>query len=686
MYREVVLSSKTSFGTPEIVVDQNSLVFGEVAIDMTEIKTVKVDNTGDGNLIVTNITSDKTQFTVDKTAFTLPPGGSTNVKVMFKPTAVGDVTGTLTIVNNAGDVQITLSGKGIQGGEVSKPGHVDPSYLQIQSAEKPITVDGVLDEKDWQRRFDHLVFRSHFVPGDVQYAITGEELVKGSYTDTTTTIVKILHHGLDLYISLQSDDKSVCRFGDSWEGDGLFMKINDANGVAVEYKLYFNLAGTDPVIHYEEPGLYPGSGTGAAYKMPGTIVNDTTQVDAGYTAELVIHLANLGYTDPYANVPVMINIFDPDGYPDGAGAWGAIGVFHKTWWGSQWGPDMRVLRLADPPVKNAIKTSDSMVLDGQLTEGFWANADSVVIAKGSNTSSGGYYMQWGNSLNAYTDISTAVVKFAHKGTDLYIGVVSNDSSVCKWSPGWEADGLFLWMTYKGLIPGPTERLEIKAMYFNATQGAGISFETSANLPTGGAEGASYEPAGTVTHTESNGKDAGYSLEVVVHTDLFGYSDGDTVKLSAVIWDMDYASADVFDQNVADYAPHWWGAQWVDPTFEKYYMYREVVLSNLTVGVNDESPTQIVSDFNLEQNYPNPFNPTTNITFKLPIATTVTVAVYDVLGKKLATLVDNQKFATGNHTIKWNGKDNTGNQMSSGVYFYKISSSQFTKTRKMVLMK
>jgi len=118
----------------------------------------------------------------------------------------------------------------IWAGSLFAQGHVDPPYLQIQSAEHPITVDGKLDETDWQRRFDQLVFRSHFTPGDVEYGATNGTLVKGTYTDTTTTIVRILHDGLDLYISLQSDDKSVCRFGDSWEGDGLFMKIQDAQG------------------------------------------------------------------------------------------------------------------------------------------------------------------------------------------------------------------------------------------------------------------------------------------------------------------------------------------------------------------------------------------------------------------------------------------------------------------------
>lgn len=565
-------------------------------------------------------------------------------------------------------------------------GHVDPPVLQIQSAENPITIDGVLDETDWQRRFDHLIYRDNFVPGDVEYDVTGDVLVHGTYTDTTTTILRVLHYGMDLYISLQSNDQSVGKFGWSWEGDGLFMKIADAQGAQVEYKLYFNLNGTDPDIHYEEPGLYPGSGSGAAWKHSSTIVNDTSAADSGYTAEMVIHLDHLGYTSTDYDIPVLLNIFDPDGYVENMDPYGTIGAYYKSWWGSEWGPDTRVLRLADPPSKIAITTSETFTLDGQLNESFWNNADYVQIYKNSPKSSGGYYMQWGHATNEYEDQSIATVKFAHNGTDLYIGVQSNDSSVCSWSPGWEADGLFLWMTYKGIIPIPPDRLEIKAMYFGTTMGDPIQFQLSGNVPTGAAEGASYEPAGTVTHTETNGPDDGYSLEVVVHTDLFGYLDGDVVNLSAVIWDMDYGSTDAFDPAISDYAPHWWGTQWVDMNFEKYYMYRQVVLSDCTaVGIGDDFVYSTVNGYNLEQNYPNPFNPTTTIKYNLPTSTDVKIEVFNLLGAKIATLLDD-KQAAGDHSVEWSGIDQNGDFVASGIYFYKMSTSDFNQTKKMILIK
>jgi hypothetical protein len=207
------------------------------------------------------------------------------------------------------------------------------------------------------------------------------------------------------------------------------------------------------------------------------------------------------------------------------------------------------------------------------------------------------------------------------------------------------------------------------------------------VPTGGAEGMSFEPAGTVTHTETNGSDAGYSSEVVVHTNLFGYSDLDTVILSAVIWDLDYSSADTFDVDVADYAPNWWGTQWVDPTFEKYYMYREVILSNETsVGIHDSGNiTTLPIEFRLEQNYPNPFNPTTNIRFFLPATSDITIDIYNLLGSKVTTLYNGMQEA-GSHTVVWDGTDKFGNGVASGIYFYQLATSSFNQTRKMMLLK
>jgi hypothetical protein len=83
---------------------------------------------------------------------------------------------------------------------------------------------------------------------------------------------------------------------------------------------------------------------------------------------------------------------------------------------------------------------------------------------------------------------------------------------------------------------------------------------------------------------------------------------------------------------------------------------------------------------LEQNYPNPFNPTTTISYAIPENSVVTLKVYDLLGREVATLVNEQKKA-GNYGVKFDGS-----QLSSGVYFYQLRSGSLTIVRKMLLLK
>jgi len=89
-------------------------------------------------------------------------------------------------------------------------------------------------------------------------------------------------------------------------------------------------------------------------------------------------------------------------------------------------------------------------------------------------------------------------------------------------------------------------------------------------------------------------------------------------------------------------------------------------------------------FALSQNYPNPFNPETEIHFQIPKDSQVKLVIYNLLGQKIRTLVDEQK-QTGNHTIKWHGRDDFGSSVASGVYLYALEAGEFFEVKKMVLM-
>jgi len=121
-----------------------------------------------------------------------------------------------------------------------------------------------------------------------------------------------------------------------------------------------------------------------------------------------------------------------------------------------------------------------------------------------------------------------------------------------------------------------------------------------------------------------------------------------------------------------------------------YTFLKADLSDLT-DVNEDNNNRI-DKFELIGNYPNPFNPSTTIKFTIPASlnpsqggTLITLKVYDILGREIKTLVDENKTA-GEYSVTWDGKDKTGNEVSSGIYFYNIRFGEKSISKKMVLMR
>jgi hypothetical protein len=114
--------------------------------------------------------------------------------------------------------------------------------------------------------------------------------------------------------------------------------------------------------------------------------------------------------------------------------------------------------------------------------------------------------------------------------------------------------------------------------------------------------------------------------------------------------------------------------WIDEV--KFYNH----VPDSYVATSIDEPTQVPEKISLKQNYPNPFNPTTKINYSLPAAEDVSLTVYDVLGREVATLIDKQQQA-GTYSVTFNAE-----QYSSGVYFYRLQTENTSKVRKMLLVK
>lgn len=111
------------------------------------------------------------------------------------------------------------------------------------------------------------------------------------------------------------------------------------------------------------------------------------------------------------------------------------------------------------------------------------------------------------------------------------------------------------------------------------------------------------------------------------------------------------------------------------------------LDSVSVGIDDlADPATQPNDFALAQNFPNPFNPTTSIAFQLPQQAEVSLVIYNTLGERVRVLTS-QSYAAGTHQLTWDGKNDNGSEIGSGIYFYRLTANQqFVDMKKMVLLK
>lgn len=119
-------------------------------------------------------------------------------------------------------------------------------------------------------------------------------------------------------------------------------------------------------------------------------------------------------------------------------------------------------------------------------------------------------------------------------------------------------------------------------------------------------------------------------------------------------------------------------------FKIYASWKPII-----TGISQQN-SPLPATFGLKQNYPNPFNPTTNISFAVKENAFTTITIFNILGQKIATLVE-QQMNPGTFTTRWNGVDDRGVSVSSGVYYVRMNASygsgeNFTEMRKIVLMK
>jgi hypothetical protein len=171
--------------------------------------------------------------------------------------------------------------------------------------------------------------------------------------------------------------------------------------------------------------------------------------------------------------------------------------------------------------------------------------------------------------------------------------------------------------------------------------------------------------GTVTHYENVGTPTDFSFRKVTESFAEIYA-GNSTRCSPFLVDIDA------DDDLDVFTGRFMGG---------LYFHRNITGE---VGANPE-PDQAPSLFVLEQNYPNPFNPTTTITYRLPERTNVTLTIVNVLGQSVRTLIQTELEA-GVHTVVWDGRNDAGIVVASGIYFYRLEAGGFRRAAKMMRVK
>ena len=182
-----------------------------------------------------------------------------------------------------------------------------------------------------------------------------------------------------------------------------------------------------------------------------------------------------------------------------------------------------------------------------------------------------------------------------------------------------------------------------------------------------------------------------SWDAVTHGDLAGYDlyrshwqSGVFEKINTTPIAVNHA----IDMSPSDTLPYWYyvtavyaNSSW--GTAESFGSNKDSGRLTNPTGIAEESP--IPREFFLSQNYPNPFNPTTTISYGLPKDSNVKLEIFNLLGQRVMTLLDERQTA-GYKSIIWDGRDNNGQSVSSGIYFYRVNTGDRQITKKMTLLK
>lgn len=151
------------------------------------------------------------------------------------------------------------------------------------------------------------------------------------------------------------------------------------------------------------------------------------------------------------------------------------------------------------------------------------------------------------------------------------------------------------------------------------------------------------------------------------------------------WNFDEGQGQVFRDLTSYGSNGYLGSTPQEDQYDPRWVLSDAPIQGIQTGTGPGSQSELPKSVEVFQNYPNPFNAETKISFALPKESSVRLEIYDMLGRWVATLADGS-IAAGKHDIIWNGKTDSGEALSSGMYFYRLKTDDFDQTKKMMMLK
>jgi hypothetical protein len=613
--------------------------------------------------------------------------------------------------------------------------------IWARNASGPITLDGKLTEADWAsaESLNVIMGQNNGWPGSGWWWQSGAK----PGTDPTNATVKFLVNGDNLYVAFICRDKSVGAVADWAHFDEFITNLrypqptgvsgtpgrdgNTQQNYEITYGYYCGsdwgdtLAGTVGGT----PGFMGFAGSQNIWPRPDSLkaiwdavttvqgtANDDATPDTSWTTEFVFNLAYFGYNPQQAGGDIAMynfSIWDYDyAWPVDTIKNSSTTVWEQGVWGNASAyshlriymrPDVTTSSGAVPTVGPdwTIPVAGNYaapVIDGKLNDPVWASAPSLQMKYGDGALRAAYpsTMKWRSGQTQYTvngstnpviDPSLATVKYFVKADTLYLGFDVKDKFVQSVKlpdgsyDGNRQDGFDVIFNDRGLLDG--DSIFARHDFAFIVDSAGGTKKLN-DLALGGWDSVNCVRvkiglnSGTTVDTSGTQADSGYTAEMAIDLTKLGYPDGlgDGVAwFSLIFWDGDSFTGGSYGTKTWIGRPGGWddGPAW-------FYIDQSTVLA-----VNSNA-NAVPVEFALLGNYPNPFNPSTTIKFQVPQQSEITLDVYDVIGRLVASKSLGIRQA-GEQSVSFDAS-----ALASGTYLYrlKMASTGATLVGKMMLLK